>query len=228
MKKLIVLVSPILTLLTICQVNLAVAYEKILLIGSIQFPTSVTSVPEIRMYRGGYKISSENHESTKKISFSIPESKKRTNFSLIITEPRFRTEKNTNTIECLSIKPQQPYKFFTLDLVMSDDTDQSTYLWHIQEHKNGLLDGKIPDDALIIYYKPEWIQSVVAGAINGNTIEFKIIIKDDIIELAGSQALFDDVSATILISAIDLDAIHTNFKHEIRQHKQATSISIVA
>ncbi|MCX5922820.1 MAG: hypothetical protein NTX86_05860 [Candidatus Dependentiae bacterium] len=237
MKKLIALVSPILITFTICHTNITLSYAKGLLIGSIQFPASLTSIPELRVYRGGNKVACETHEAAKKISFAIPEDKTRTQFSLVITVPpsnikkeqQFKSVKDTNVIEYLTVQPKQTYKFYCLELLaFEEDEENITHRWIIKEQKNGLVGGRIPDDAIIVYYKPEWIGSVEGGTVNGNVIELpKIMIKENIIQLAGSAIKLKETSESILISAMDLDAIHSTFKKEILQNKLCTRITIL-
>jgi hypothetical protein len=212
--------------------------------GTIQFPNELKKVPNVRVYCGGNRITSQTLDAAKQATFTLPfEERRRTTFSLLITETiQFQPEEGTNTIQYLKINPEQTYKFYVLELIKtelkhnaddffnadrlksnaSNQNNQMTYAWKIIEHT--LLNGRIPDDAIIICYNPEYIENLSGG----NAVELPhIYIKDNVINLAGSEAKLHDASAALLLSSLDTDAIHATIHQEVKHESQRTRVTMV-
>lgn len=246
MKKCINLVSLIFSFLTIGHTHTLLSYTKGLFIGSIQFPTTLNHVPAMRVFCGGNKISCEKNDVSKRITFTIPEDKHRTVFPLIITENvKFEVEAGSNTVKFLKIPPRQRYKLYMLELLKvakadapqpskttrvshlyeSSETDLLySYEWLIHEEKNSLVDGRLPDDAIVVYFNPEYVQSLKGG----NAFELpRIIIKKDVAKLAGSEEKLHDISKSLLLSSLDLNAIHANVQAQVTQEYHRTLITLV-
>ena len=245
MKKCINLVSLIFSFLTIAHTNTSWSYTKGLFIGSIQFPITLHHVPSMRVFCGGNKITCEKNDVSKRITFTIPEDKHRTQFPLIITEHvQFEVQEDSNTIKFLKIPAKQRYKLYMLELlkVAKEDTSETkkpargsslyastldssySYEWLIHEEKDSLIDGKIPDDAIVVYFKPEYVQSLRGG----NAFELpRIMIKKDIAQLAGSEEKLHDFSKSLVISSLDLNAIHANVQAQVTQEYHRTLITLV-
>jgi hypothetical protein len=246
MKKCINLVSIIFSFLTIAHLQTSCTYTKGLFIGSIQFPTTLEQVPSLRIFCAGNKIACEKDEVAKRITFTIPEDKQRTEFPLVIAEKvQFEVLEDSNTIKFLKVAPGQAYKLYTLERirVAKESTEESndrtlrkshlyasipessyTYQWLIREEKNNLIDGKIPDDAIVVYFKPGYIQSVKGGS----AFELpRIIIKADVAQLAGSEEKLHDFSKSLVLSSLDLNAIHANVQAQVTQEYHRTLITLV-
>lgn len=230
MKKPMIPVSLILFILTIVHSPLLFSYGKGIFVGSVQFPKTLEDIPQFRIYHGGNKLKSGIHTHGKKVTFTIPEDKRRTAFTVIITESiQFASE--DNTIIYLKLAQNQPYKFFSIQLIKMDNgivendkRKEPTYEWIIEEQHINLLDSRIPDDALIICMNPNFIQ----GLEGGNSVELpKIIVKNDAVQLAGSQAKFEDSYAKLLLSSLDTDAIHANIHEEVKQDRQKMRITLI-
>lgn len=245
--KIMSLVSRILFILAIGQSNFSFAYTKALFMGTIQFPSALKKVPLVRVYCGGNRITSQNLDSAKQATFTVPfEERRRTTFSLLITQTiKFQPEEGTNTIQYLKIDPEQDYKFYVLELIKteqpkhiaSDDffnaehmaklnqshpNNQFTYEWKIIEHT--LLNGRIPDDTIIVCYNPDYIENLSGG----NAVELPhIYIKDNVLNLAGSEAQLHDASAALLLSSLDTDAIHASIHQEVKHESQRTRVTMV-
>lgn len=224
MKKLIALVSPILVVLTIAQTQPAYA-AKTLFMGAIQFPKSLFTMPDLRIYYGGNIIKYEKNLGNNSISFSFPDDKRRTEFYVLVTET-IKFSAIDNTIEYIKIPTNQAYKFYTLNLIKTENNDPTpeqlkskqdlaTYTWTIAE--TALKNGRIPDDAIIVCYTPQYVKSVEGGSAIALP---KIIIKDNVLELAGSEDKFMDSSIALLLSSLDTDAIHANIHQEVKQDYQ--------
>lgn len=245
MKKCINLVSLIFSFLTIAHTQTLLSYTKGLFIGSIQFPITLNHVPSMRVFCGGNKISCEKNDIAKRITFTIPEDKQRTQFAVVITEHvKFEVVEGSNTIEYLKIPAQQPYKMYMLELIKvakeepteskkptrgsslyaSTQDSAYSYEWLIHEEKGNLVDGRIPDDAVVVYFKPEYVQSLKGG----NAFELpRIMIKKDIAQLAGSEEKLHDFSKSLIISSLDLNAIHANVQAQVTQEYHRTLITLV-
>lgn len=233
MKKHLFLVSLILFILTIAAPQTAFAYAKGLFMGTVQFPKTLTDIPNFRIYCGGNKIKGDINKNAKRVTFALPEDKKRTSFTLIITET-IQFESEENTILYLKLADNQPYKFYSLQMIKIENEDfdkekavrkEPTYEWIVEEQKVSLEDGRIPDDAIIICMNPKYIEKLEGG----NAVELpKIYLKNDAVQLAGSESKFDDNWAKILLSSLDTDAIHANLQQEVKQDHQKTRITIIS
>ena len=99
-----------------------------------------------------------------------------------------------------------------------------TYEWLSHEEKNIPANGRIPDDSIVVCYKPEYVQSLKGG----NAFELpRIIIKKDIVKLAGSEEKLSDISVTLAAASIDMNAIHANIVSEVTQENRRTLITLV-
>ena len=242
MKKPIKIVSLIFGIFAIGLFSPANSYFEALFIGTIQFPNTIKKVPNIRVYCSGHIIKTETDDDSKKLTFSIPESKNKKRFSLLITEGiQFETEENT--VKYLKIDPSlQEYKFYQFELVKKNaeqngeskdktksiknheqpENHNADYHWVIEEDHLALEDGRIPDDTVIICYKPSYIE----GLQGGTKLEFPHIrIKNNILQLAGSEDQLHDTSITLLLSSLDYDTIHRSIRQEIKQDYQKTLIA---
>ena len=224
MKKPIKIVSLIFGIFAIGLFSPANSYFEALFIGTIQFPNTIKKVPNIRVYCSGHIIKTETDDDSKKLTFSIPESKNKKRFSLLI-DPSL-----------------QEYKFYQFELVKKNaeqngeskdktksiknheqpENHNADYHWVIEEDHLALEDGRIPDDTVIICYKPSYIE----GLQGGTKLEFPHIrIKNNILQLAGSEDQLHDTSITLLLSSLDYDTIHRSIRQEIKQDYQKTLIA---
>lgn len=218
--------------LTITQVQHLFSYTNGLFMLTVQFPKSLKDIPNFRIYCEGNKIKGDINKNSKRVTFALPEDKKRTHFTLIITEKiQFKSEENT--ILYLKLADEQPYKFYSLQLIKTDPQAQEEkdsrkdpiYQWIIEEQKVSLEDGRIPDDAIIICIDPSYIEKLEGG----NAIELpKIFIKEDAVQLAGSESKFDDSWTKILLSSLDADSIHANLQHEVKQEQHRSRVAIIS
>lgn len=240
MKKRINVVSLIFVFLTINSSQALLAYTKALFIGSIQFPADLVMVPAMRVFCGGNKITCEKDNVAKRITFTIPEDKRRTIVPLIITQSvQFEAESGTNTIKCLKLAPQQPYKMYTLELLkvakkaeektlalphLADQDLGYVYEWRINQEKGTLIDGIIPDDAVVVYFNPEYVDTLSGG--NGFELP-RVMIKKNLLALVGSEEKLHDFSKSLILSSLDLNAIHANVESQVTQEYHRTLITLV-
>jgi hypothetical protein len=200
---------------------------------SIQFPEKLKEIPSLRAYFAGKVIPAEVDQTAKKVSFSLSQERTSSFFCILITEASnidFKT-KDGNTIEHLKLKDSsQPYVCYTLELVSEYlPTDESTpagtpkqmaYKWIIKEIKLGGA-GEIPDSCVILCYNPLYIDHLEGGS----TIELpKLVVKNNLLELMGGSQAVQDHAAQLLLSALDLDAIHAKPTPVIQVHHQAKTV----
>jgi|SRR5579872_971188 len=225
--KPLLLVLPILCILT----SPITAYN--LMLGSIQFPKNLKTVPNVRIYYSGKIVSCKIDRSDKSVSFNIPKySSNQMRYSVVITESvEFATAKSadnpSNIVEFMKVPEGKEYKLYTLLQVpnFSDEVGahtRPTYRWRILNDQARL--NKIPDDALIVLLDPSWVDSLEGE----NTFELPTIkLKPNIVELCGSSDDFYDKSTKLLLAAIDSDTMHDSVHaHEtIRQEKNRVTIA---
>lgn len=203
---------------------------KSLFVGTMQFPTSLENVPPIRVYYAGRKITTETDNEGKRITFTIPETKRRSFFYVYIA-PQFDFCCTSNNIEYLKQTPSTPYKLYALELIgipapagariVQGKKSHITYQWSVKEIELGDPTGKIPDDAIIVCFDPAYIQSFQGG----NAIEFpRIVIKDDIAQLAGSEDKLHELSTRWLLAALNTDAIHDTIAPCVKQQVHSKTI----
>ena len=214
---------------------------SVLLMGAIQYPQLIEKVPMIRIYRGGNKIKSEAHQEAKKLNFSISESRYQTKFYVLISEKiDFVTEKGV--VLYLKVPLLSPYKLYELELVKSDilpdivadspgvkHEPKVAYRWEIREGMQLDENGKIPDDAIIVYQNPAHISGLdgdYAGEVDAAAYDLpKIVMRSDLLDIVGSEKELHDLSNKQLLSAIDYDPLHTSITQEI-SHKAKTIVAL--
>ena len=205
--------------------------QKSLFTGIIQFPLDIMDLPNIRIYYAGHKITTEMDDHAKKVIFTIPEIKERSFFYLLfVTNIECCTHENT--VPFLKLKKNQPYKFYSLQRIQNPknkrkrtDLNQTEYTWIVKELSLTLPDGRIPDDTIIIYYNPSYIQAVEGGA----AIEFpKIFIKPDILSFVGGQQKLEHMSNTWFLAALNTDLIHDSLQPEVVIKNQPKTILAMA
>ncbi len=136
----------------------------------------------------------------------------------------------TNTVNYLKINPAEPYKFYAIELVLipeqKDDSSEAksnstmVYKWLIKEIELP-QNGRLPDDTIIVCYEPQFVERLDGGS----SFEFpKIILKSDLLSAVGSEEKLHQESAKMLISALDLDAIHANIRQEVKQFAHPKTI----
>jgi len=206
-----------------------------LFIGTIQFPATLKSVPGIRIYYSGHKITCDTNDETRQLIFSIPKMEEHKKFFLLITE-RIQFETEENTVKFLKTTSGMPYKLYTFELVKreiipNDDPEQdgkhlhtpepkTTYIWQIEETYLDDITSKIPDNAIIVCYTPDYIERLEGGS----AVELpRIIVKENLLEIAGSEKNIHDSATRLLLSVIDYDTLHRKIeqavKNDLRHNK---------
>ncbi|TET05931.1 hypothetical protein E3J79_04025 [Candidatus Dependentiae bacterium] len=219
-------------------------FNKVLLMGSIQYPHTIAKVPTIRIYCGGNKIKPEINDENKKLTFALPIYRYQTSFYLLFTETiDFETEENV--VLYLKIPKNTLYKLYTVEqtkisqtpteknneISATDKTEQqkSHYNWLIKENMLLKDNGRIPDNALIICVNPTYITGLEEEGViieGTSALELpKIIIRNDLLELVGSEETIHELSTKLLLSLLDCDAIHASIPQEIN-HRTQTIVAL--
>lgn len=206
-----------------------------LMMGTIRFPSSISTVPTVRIYCGGRIIPSEIDQKNKVITFSIPKYTQQFHFNLLITEKvsfaqvasKYQSTTN-NTAAYLKIDEGQPYKFYSLLLVpeLVGETTQLRYTWRIKNESIDHENLKVPDDAIIVCCNPGHI-AAVRGT---NNFELPTIeVAPNIITLSGSEQLLREKSAQIMLASLDSDSMHAlQDKQPIKQQENRIIIAAPA
>ena len=205
-----------------------------LMMGTIQFPQSIKTVPTLRVYCGGRIVPSTIDQENKSVSFSIPRYAQQFHFNLLIAEKinfalsssKYQSG-NHNTAAYMKLEENQPYKLYSLLLVpqFADGVKDTKlrYTWQIKNESIHHKDLKIPDDAIILCYNPDWI----AGIQGSNAFELPTIeISPNILELSGSEKTLHDRSTQIMLAALDSDTMHaTQNDQQIKQEENRITIA---
>ncbi|MFC1842625.1 hypothetical protein ACFLYU_03135 [Candidatus Dependentiae bacterium] len=199
------------------------SFDKNLFVGNILFPQTITKIPQISLYRRGLKIQAETENACKKVQFTISEDKECKRFYVLIT-PYLQPQIEDNTVKCLKIEAAQSYKLYEIKLFVTQDTratstftkntqkSKESYFWQIRERKIR-EDRAIPDDALIVIFNPDYVEKLEGG----NDLELpKIIIKNNVLELAGSEKKLQAEADELLMASLDLNILHTKPTSEIK------------
>lgn len=197
--------------------------NKKMIWGAIQFPKTLTSIPDIRIYYSGQRIKCETQQESKRITFAIPDSTQKNQFKILITDNvEFASE--YNIIKYLKVRHNTPYKFYlatlvqqTIPLCSLEQLDnegvssKNILTWHIQEYPNALEKERIPDDTIIICLKASYIEKLDGS---NETMLPIIKIRPDIIKLAGSEQRIHDQANELILSLLDYDTIHAAMHQE--------------
>jgi len=203
---------------------------------NIEFPKSVKKIPEVCIYQGGERFSCEIDNEGKRACFILPIDKACETFYLVITEAlAFQTE--GNTVQYLKVMPECSYKFYEMQLVRApkktyripsqkktSDSSKKKKKDHWVVSAKELSDEKqIPDDAIIVLLNAEYVKDVKPE----NGFEFpKIVIKNDVLEIAGSESALQDKAIELLLSSIDYNPIHATSKTHTRQDQQKILVAM--
>lgn len=219
--------------------------NKVLLMGSIQYPMELEKIPMLRIYCGGNKIKCETNDDNKKLTFAFTESQRQSQFYILITEQiEFVTE--NNVVLYLKVPAAAPYKLYRLERIKDNFQKQekdmrpysynklkdmpTTYRWIIEEIQ--LADkGKIPDNAIIICDEPSHL-AMLSGDFAGSDQETayelpKIVMRSDLLRFVGSEKKLHEQADRLRLAAIDSDTIHS-WRQNIKSTVNQKAKSIVA
>jgi len=203
------------------------------MLGVIQFPHSIRTVPAIRIYSCGKKVTFQCDHEAKQLVFQVPQITNHTSCQILITEQvhfvPHTSASNTNcsnTIEYLKVPYQQPYLFYELTLTETKNKQgQVTSSWTIDSRQLDKTTRKIPDEAIIICYDPAYVDTLVGGS----TFEIPMIkLKTDLITPSRPEELIQEHSAKMFLSAIHSDTIHAAITTKCQQRTHVTLIAPIA
>lgn len=212
-----------------------------LMIGTIQFPLSIQTIPIIRIYSCGKKIPfqlCEIDQDAKQFIFRIPQIIQHSQCYILITQKiqfESRPHKNqqlaNNTINYLKVPPHQPYIFYELTLTETKDKqDKTVSSWIVEQKTLDPLTNQIPDETIIVCYDPSYVDSLktLSGENSAFTIP-TITLKPNLIALLGSEDELQKSSTRMLIAAIDPDTVHATIKPKYQQKfGQKSHVTLVA
>ena len=198
---------------------------------TIQFPEKISKVPTIRIYCGGKIIPSTIDQTSKTLTFSVPQYTHQEQFKLLVTETidfsfylsKYQPKDN-NTAAYVKLKDGQPYYLFTFTSLpdLEGNKDGSSCIWQIDKVTNRDQNNKIPDDAIILCMPPEWIHSM------NNSYAFElptITIKSTVLESSKSEKEFFERAVKLQLAAIDSDTMHGCSADVIKQQHNRIMIA---
>lgn len=204
------------------------------IVGKIQFPHTVQRVPPMRVYYCGKKMDyywCEIDNSAKQFSYQIPYQLGQTVFHLLIVNdhPEWaavnsKYNEENNTIDYLKIPTNKPYKRFVCTLP-HDATGNKKAQWIVREEKLP-ENGHITEVAttIIVCYPPALVETVVGTT----TLELPtIVLKEDILQMVGSEILLHELSNQMILSCLDSDAIHASVQQKVKQVNHVTIVAPV-
>ena len=199
---------------------------------AIEFPKVVKTIPQICVYQGGEKFTCEIDQEGKRTCFTLPIDKTSTNFFLLIAEG-LEYESEENTVQYLKVDSKTPYKFYRMELVRApkkryrtpsekNKKQEEKDRWIIAETKLE-ESGRIPDDAIIVLLNANYVKEVKGD--NGFELP-SIIIREDVLSVAGSETELHDQSIELLLSSIDYNPLHSSFKVHTKQDQQKILVAM--
>lgn len=186
--------------------------ENKVLTGTIQFPSSVSTIsPLTIVYRGDNTPTQVDHKN-KAISFQLLRQNSQFSFKLLIAEPqdieyvpydsKYQMEA-MNTFKFQRVKEGKPYRYYMLTLIPSiaeGNTGKVTYSWNIHEATLRHPEKKIPDEAIVLHAPANWISHLDGK----HGFDFPTIcVKSNI----GSQDEVKDMFTRISLASMDSGAL---------------------
>lgn len=186
---------------------------KTLLWGAIQFPKEIQNIPDIRIYYCGQRIKCESDNDLKRINFAIPDDSQTTFYTLIITD-NLEFVAEHNIIKYWKIRKNKPFKSFSLETTSKEklcsledctDQEQPQIGWKILPLNKDLIEGHIPDDAIIICVNPAYVDCLQSGS---TTTLPAIKMRSDLLALVGSENKLHEFADKLLLELINYDTFH--------------------
>lgn len=184
--------------------------------GNIQFPSTLSKTPAVRVYFAGNKIACSSNDEHKKVSFNVSPIQHHVPLYLLIID-QVQWQADENTIKYLKTDPRKPYRFYRLQW------DSAAGTWRLKE-KLLAGNGQIPDNTIIVIIAPDWVSTIEGG----NTITLPTIhLHQNLVDLIGSEAALQNTTQALILSAIDSDSIHKRREQIVkRQCKIKTVLSL--
>jgi len=198
---------------------------------TIEFPKIVNDIPQVCMYQGGERFTCEVDQEGNRACYTLPVEKTCTSFSLVITSS-LQYESEKNTVQYLKVNPNHPYKFYRMELMkaprrryrvpseknLPEPKDQ----WIVAQEELE-ENGRIPDDAIIVLLNADYVETIRAD--EGFELP-TIVIKDDILAIAGSEKKLHDDAIELLLSSLDYNPLHASAKAYTKLDKQKILVAM--
>jgi len=198
-----------------------------LMLGSMQFPHTVHSLPVPCVYWMGKKIPCEVHEATKRVTFDFPKGNHIKDFFVLVTESigyKLKKHKGQDqqTIDYINVMANQEYKLYKLSLTtQTDEHEQLSYCWDIKQLSLDIT-RRIPDATIIVLSNPDYVENLEGG--NELTLP-TIQMKTDMIERAGSEQQLQEDAILLQLASIDSDTLHAPLKHVVKHIGHRTLVA---
>jgi hypothetical protein len=173
---------------------------------NIAFPRPYHS-QGIKVYQAGEIIHTDVSDHT--ISFFIKDMNRTKEFHILVVKPcdlsYVFNENAKNTIQYRVVNPERSYKFYKISF---SSTSQN---WNIED-KNLKENGKIPDQTVIIFYNPDYIESFCCSKENPVPT---LLISDTIFTLSGGNDALCYEEIRYLLDTLHLDPLQQKISYKI-------------
>ncbi|MFC1845592.1 hypothetical protein ACFLX2_00515 [Candidatus Dependentiae bacterium] len=211
----------------------AVAYfPSTVLPCTIEFPKVVKDVPQVCIYHEGERFACEIDKEGKRVCFTIPVDRGCTTFHLLVTSNLQCESSEENTVQYLKTDSEQPYKFYKMKLVRAlrkrycvpseKNKKPIEDRWEVSQKELG-KEGRIPDEAIIVLLNAEYVDNLKAD--KGFELP-TIVIKNNVLEIAGSESKLHDNAIKLLLSSLDYNPLHSTNQVHTKQEKQKIIIAM--
>lgn len=199
---------------------------------SIEFPKAVKEIPQICIYHEGERFACEVDNESKRTCFTIPVDRDCITFYLLVTSSLQCEASEENTVQYLKTDTEKPYKFYKMKLMRAARKRYSTPSekekkpgedsWIVKQ-KELSIDGRIPDDTIIVLLNAEYVDNLKPD--KGFELP-TIVIKNNVLEIAGSESVLHDNAIKLLLSSLDYNPLHSSNQMHTKQEKQNIIIAM--
>ncbi len=193
-----------------------------LLVGKLQFPKTIKTVPFLPLWCSGFLLKREVDHKTKELIFQVPQYQQQTSFYFLVTETVKPAKLNASTLQnnlvYLSIPEHTPYKLYYFE---SKKPGKESY-WTIEEHLLHHPDQRIPDNTIILLYRPDAIAKIEGGS------QFElptITFINHLVTLFGSEKEMASYTDLCAAASISINTFHSFFPQSIKFDKNRTLVA---
>jgi len=203
--------------------------SKSLFNGTIQFPKSINTLPGIRIYWKGYRLTCESDNDSKKATFIIADESPRPTFKILVTE-NVNVIGEYNVVQYLKVPENAEYNFYICHLektaVGAPDPAQKPACpqWQIStftEKEKPLNNGIIPDDTIIICLNRDYVDIVEGGS---STLLPTVKLRSDLLKIVENEQKLHENAEMLLMSLLDIDTMHAAMTYDIKPNFQRKMI----
>ena len=199
-----------------------------IVLGGIQFPGGVLSVPSVSLYWCGRQIpdvACVKNDHMNRFTFTLQRDRNQKRFYVLVTEvvrcvPPSHAKGCSTTVDHLAVpEGYEDYKLYALSLeqdassVGGDGKQEKKYSWRMQEELRLLDDRSIPDETLIVVWDPKTVSHFDGGS---STELPSLMLRSDLISYFGTEQKMQRYAVALQLRAIDLNTFHAPMEQKIK------------